>query len=208
MATISCPHCQQHFEVELQSVSQDLQCSVCEGEFEVPAAAPLQVAPKRPTLITQASAPASIPVTSPVVDPNQPLNPYAAPVSGALAPQVAVPVFHTGIGRGIFVVLLFALLVLPVAFAAVAARGGLTGIILLIGVTILLWLYPFAKRLENMGYHSAFCLLMLIPIVSMFVLLACLVLPTGFSQNKRIDAFGIVMIVLIVGLIGWAVAVG
>lgn len=206
MATISCPHCQQHFDVELQSEPQDLQCSVCEGEFEVPAAAPAQVVPKRPTLITQ--APASAPVGNPVASSNQPVNPYAAPVSGALAPHVAVPVFHTGIGRGMFVVLLFAVMVLPIAFAAFAARGGMAGILLLIGVTILLWMYPFAKRLENMGYHWAFCFLMLVPIVSFFVVLACLVLPKGFAQNMRIDAPGIVMLVLVVGLIGWAVAVG
>lgn len=201
MTTVSCPHCQQYFEVELQCFAQDLECSVCQGEFEIPAAPAFST---RPTLIT----PAPTPVSNALVDLNQSIDPYAAPRSGFAVPQVAEPIYHTGMGRGIFVVLLFAVLVLPIAFAAVAAQGGITGIIILIGVTVLLWLYPFAKRFENMGYHSAFCLLMFIPIVSMFVLLACLILPKGFSQNKRIDIFGIVMIVLIVGLIGLLISAG
>ena len=54
----------------------------------------------------------------------------------------------------------------------------------------LLFLFPIAERIRNMGWSPWWCLLSLIPIINLFVGVACLACPEGYAQSRKLDMPG------------------
>lgn len=79
-----------------------------------------------------------------------------------------------------------------------AARGApplaMLGILVVIVGSFIL----MAQRLKNIGMNPWLCLLGIIPIVNLFVSIPCAAYPTGWSDTRKLDTAGKVIIWILV----------
>lgn len=99
------------------------------------------------------------------------------------------------------------------AFALMGAQGApalaLLGFLVVIAGTFVL----MVQRLRNIGMNPWMCLLALIPIANLFVGIPCAAYPTGWSDTRKLDTAGKVIIWIFVAslaviLIGLVLSVG
>jgi len=112
---------------------------------------------------------------------------------------------YGGIGRALYIVLTLALfLMYMVAIAIVpespsAASAALATLAVLL-LYMVLSLIPVYYRLKNVGMNPFCCLLSLIPIVSIFISLRCLMCPEGYADTKQLDLAGKIIAGIVISL--------
>jgi hypothetical protein len=115
--------------------------------------------------------------------PPPPPNPYAPPQSQVMKePLAPVDLEYEGISRIGFVCSYVAIIILAVSISSVGGYAGAWSLILL-----LLMMLPVSSRLKNLGRNPAWCVLLLVPGVNLFVIVPCLLLPPGYQYHRRLD---------------------
>lgn len=111
-------------------------------------------------------------------------NPYAPPQSQVTVGEANPPANpeYDGIGRLGFVIA-YALIVM--VGGSLSTGTGMQGPIMLLSA--LLMLLPVSSRLKNIGRNSAWCVLLFVPIINLFVIVPCLLLPPGHQQHRKLD---------------------
>jgi hypothetical protein len=111
-----------------------------------------------------------------------PSNPYTPPRTNTPLSESIPVVKYEGIGRLAFVGAAFAILLVGSLFSAVTDGSPIAGI--LAGLVMMI---PASSRLKNIGRNPAWCLLLLVPLLGLFVTVPCFLLPPGYQQHRRLD---------------------
>ncbi|WP_395753816.1 DUF4339 domain-containing protein [Prosthecobacter sp.] len=144
------------------------------------------------------------PATSPalVQTPPADFNPYQAPQANIVVERAdAAPQSYPGIGRAMYFLLA---ILINVAAAVMQAASKSIGVGIFVGLFALV---PLQSRLKNIGRHPAWCLLGIVPLVSLFVTIPALLLPAGYQQHRTLDIpakiiASLCMLVLVLVVIG------
>lgn len=105
------------------------------------------------------------------------INPYAAPASAVGASSIPEEVPDLGgINRLTFILIVIAIWVGAVFLGPNA--------VLLSGFVMML---PAISRLKNIGTHPAWCLLLPVPLLGLFITVRCMMLPAGFDLHRKLD---------------------
>lgn len=145
---------------------------------------------------TAATAPQHPPV------PAGDFNPYQAPRSSVM-PERAIDISgdYPGISRLAFFGCIFL-----IGFSSNILTA-FTGSFIVGAIVMVLALFPAHSRLKNIGRNPNWCFLVLLPIVSLFVTVPCLVLPAGYQHHRRLDTSAKVIAVLCVAFLIYLVSV-
>jgi uncharacterized membrane protein YhaH (DUF805 family) len=87
---------------------------------------------------------------------------------------------------------------------SLAGFAFLAGLLLSVGIST--WLG--VKRLQNIGWHGAWILLAFVPGLNVFMGIALVVLPPGFSRTRKLDAASWAWIVTVVAFIAFSMFIG
>ncbi len=107
---------------------------------------------------------------------------------------------YPGLGRGKFLVFL---LVFYLGFGTFILFDESNSDLMLAAVVVLMigYFVASAYRLHNIGYHPAWVLALLLPIINLFISVACAAYPAGYKQHKQIDAAAYVIAAIYLALI-------
>jgi hypothetical protein len=127
------------------------------------------------------------PSTSQIMDP--PLRDYSPVVK------------FDGIGRLAFTGYTFVILLIIALFSTLVNGTQLAGVI-----AGFIMMIPASSRLKNIGRNPAWCLLLLVPLLGLFVTVPCFLLPPGYQKNRKLDLpakiiLGIFISLLVVAII-------
>lgn len=123
--------------------------------------------------------PPSLPQPPP--HPSDDHNPYQAPAANVLPARPFIdPQLYPGIRRLAFLGSFFLIALTSQICASYTTQPWATSI-MYIGIV------PVSSRLRNIGWHPAWCLLSLVPLVSLVVTIPCFVLPSGYRHNHQLD---------------------
>ncbi|HYF34057.1 MAG TPA: hypothetical protein VD994_02115 [Prosthecobacter sp.] len=110
-------------------------------------------------------------------------NPHAPPRSQVVVENLRLDIqVYEGIGRPGFIIT-YALIIF--VGSSLSSGTGMPGPIMLL--TALLMLLPVSSRLKNIGRNSAWCVLLFVPIINLFVIVPCLLLPPGYQDSRKLD---------------------
>jgi type II secretory pathway pseudopilin PulG len=111
-----------------------------------------------------------------------PSNPYTPPITNTPLNESIPVVKYEGIGRLAFAGAAFAILLVGSLYSVVSDGSPIPGI-----VAGLVMMIPASSRLKNIGSNPAWCFLLLVPLLGLFVTVPCFLLPPGYQQHRRID---------------------
>lgn len=115
------------------------------------------------------------------ISPPESANPYTPPQAAVTAePGPPVDAKYDGIGR-------FGFLISNIAIMALIALLGVGYGPPIVLIGWLLLMLPASSRLKNIGRNPAWCLLLLVPLLNLFVIAPCLLLPPGYQDYRRLD---------------------
>lgn len=112
------------------------------------------------------------------------INPYAPPLSQLT--DVDTMAKYAGIGRLAFFVA--CLLIVGLRLCVMSQDQKSATIIMLITWGLLLW--PASLRLKNIGRNRAWCLVLPVPVLNLFVIVPCLMYPAGYEDHGKLDTAG------------------
>jgi len=121
------------------------------------------------------------------------VNPYTPPMAHISAPSALPLRRYGGIGRLLFLV----------GFVAAVFLGGLIGSVLqfygaaLNFLMTALILIPACFRFKNIGRHPAWCALLFVPLLGLFITFPCFVFPAGYQDHRKLDLPAKIMLVLL-----------
>lgn len=123
-------------------------------------------------------------------------NPYSPPVADPPLSNSAKVVKYKGIGRLDFAGSAFVILLVGSFISDPTPIAGIVA-----GLFIMI---PASERFKNIGRNPAWCLLLLVPLIGLFITVPCLVLPAGYQQHRKLDLAakivgGIIFILLFLG---------
>ena len=124
---------------------------------------------------------------------SSPSNPYSPPRADSLPSDSTQIVEYEGIGRLAFVGAAFGILLVGALFSALTPIAGF-----LVGLVIMI---PASSRLKNIGRNPAWCLLLLVPLLGLFVTVPCFLLPSGYQQHRKLDLAGKIVAGIFVALL-------
>lgn len=105
------------------------------------------------------------------------INPYAAPASAIGKSSIPEEVPELGgINRLTFILIGIAIWVGAVFLGPNAMF--LSGFVMML---------PAISRLKNIGTHPAWCLLLPVPLLGLFITVRCMMLPAGFDLHRKLD---------------------
>ena len=123
-------------------------------------------------------------------------NPYTPPRTNIPLSDSTPVVKYEGIGRLAFVGAAFAILLVGSLFSAIANGSSIGGI--LAGLVMMI---PASSRLKNIGRNPAWCLLLLVPLLGLFVTIPCFLLPPGYQHHRRLDLAAKIIVGIFVALL-------
>ncbi|MDO8826197.1 hypothetical protein [Methylophaga sp.] len=68
--------------------------------------------------------------------------------------------------------------------------------------------YFTSFRLRNIGYKQWYAILVIIPMINIFVILPCLVLPEKYAQHRKLDSAGQKTLIACIIILGILVVAG
>jgi hypothetical protein len=183
--------------IETGAIRPDSWVSVDGGDWE-------RLSVSLPHLFVDPAGPEEVGL-EPTDSPGQ-FNPYQPPrtsVEPVMMQENLVSTPFGGIGRLGFLA----------SFVCIACVGGLLSAVTQGGpiatfLTAGVLLIPVSSRLTNIGRNPAWCFLMLIPLLGLFISLPCFFLPEGYEKHRKLDLpakiMGGVFFALFIFLIVWA----
>ena len=114
------------------------------------------------------------------------------------SPPVSFEKEYEGIGRLAYFGANMLLLVVSVVMGYMF-KGLPSGAVVLL-MLMIMGMYLTARRMKNIGWHQAWCLTDLFPLVGAFVSVAATACPPGYAVHHKLDAPGKVVVVLFVVL--------
>jgi uncharacterized membrane protein YhaH (DUF805 family) len=131
-----------------------------------------------------------------VVTDSSPGDSYSPPRELWALSKSANVIKYKGIGRLDFAGCAFALSLVGTLFPPFAF---LAGLVLMI---------PAISRFKNIGRNPAWCLLLLVPVLGLFVTVPCLILPPGYEQHRKLDSAAKIVSSILVIIITVVIVVG
>lgn len=123
-------------------------------------------------------------------------NPYQPPVANIVPETTQIlPENYPGIGRLAFFGSIILIGILSNALAA-ASRSAIAGMLVMV-----LALFPSHSRLKNIGRNPNWCFLIIVPILSLFITIPCLVLPAGYQYHRKLDTPAKIIAILCVAFL-------
>lgn len=122
-----------------------------------------------------------------------------APVGQGPVGGVAATTGRTFAGIGRIAYLLLSVVVALCVAPLYAKPGYAAEVLTLLGAGAV-----SAMRLVNMGYSPWWALYIIAPLLNLFLLFRCLILPAGYAQTNKLDSQGKIAVALIIG--GFVVA--
>ena len=114
------------------------------------------------------------------------INPYQPP-EGPIAASSDLPAkTYEGIGRSGFLWSSIGLAVLGGILLSAAKGSDITALVI-VSITAGLMLIPASSRLKNIGMNPGWCFLLLVPLLGLFVIVLCILVPAGYQGHRKLD---------------------
>jgi len=136
-------------------------------------------------------------------------NPYESPkveiapvsVANSIAEKRKKKNKHPGIERNPYVGIIFGMAFTQSILMEVARANELIAPMLF--TFVLFWLLSLIAvyyRLKNIGVNPAWCVLMLVPVLNLFIGFFCMICQEGYAETKKLDGPGRVTAIIGVGV--------